>query len=412
IAYGSPGKQDSASSHGSPLGPDEVKATKEAMGWPASNPFEVPDQVRALFARRAEGRKEERQAWKKNFAGWREEHPDRASYWNRLFTPEIPDGLLDTLIEAAGTDVAATRALSGKVLQRAAEIIPGLIGGSADLAPSNKTMITDSPAIGPDSYSGRNIHFGVREHAMGSMLNGMAIFGGVIPYGGTFLVFADYMRPAIRLAALMKLGTIYIFTHDSIFVGEDGPTHQPIEHLASLRIIPDLAVFRPADPLETAAAWAYAIEHRHAPTALVLTRQKLPILDRPPAFKPEDVHKGAYVIVEEKTGAQEVVVATGSEVAPVAAAAQQLGIRAVSMPSREAFLAQPDDYQKNVIPSGWRVATVEASHDPGWHRLAGPDGLVIGIDRFGASAPGKVMGEKFGFTSDAILTKLSNWAAK
>ncbi|MBW1808605.1 MAG: transketolase [Deltaproteobacteria bacterium] len=412
IAYGSPGKQDSASSHGSPLGPDEVKATKEAMGWPASNPFEVPDQVRALFARRAEGLKEERQAWEKNFAGWREEHPDRASYWNRLFTPEIPDGLLDTLIEAAGTDVAATRALSGKVLQRAAEIIPGLIGGSADLAPSNKTMITDSPAIGPDSYSGRNIHFGVREHAMGSMLNGMAIFGGVIPYGGTFLVFADYMRPAIRLAALMKLGTIYVFTHDSIFVGEDGPTHQPIEHLASLRIIPDLAVFRPADPLETAAAWAYAIEHRHAPTALVLTRQKLPILDRPPAFKPEDVHKGAYVIVEEKTGAQEVVVATGSEVAPVAAAAQQLGIRAVSMPSREAFLAQPDDYQKNVIPSGWRVATVEASHDPGWHRLAGPDGLVIGIDRFGASAPGKVMGEKFGFTSDAILTKLSNWAAK
>ncbi len=409
IAYGSPGKQDSADAHGAPLGPDEIKATKKAMGWPEKSAFSVPIEVRSCLAQRKDELQQDRQAWETRYAEWEKSHPDQASLWRRLNGPEIPEDLLSTLVTAAGTEAAATRALSGKVLQRAAEILPGLVGGSADLAPSNKTWIKDSQAVQGPEFSGRNLHFGVREHAMGAMLNGMALSRGLIPYGGTFLVFSDYMRPAIRLAALMELGVIYVFTHDSIFVGVDGPTHQPVEHLSALRCIPGLSVYRPADPIETAAGWTLALQNRKRPTALILSRQKLPVLDRPESFRAEHALRGAYVLVEEKNGSKDIVVATGSEVAPAAAAARTLGIRAVSMPSIETFLAQPEEIRQEILPADSRVAVVEASHDPGWYRLAGRQGLVIGLDHFGASAPAKVLQEKFGLCDRAILSKLQQW---
>ena len=404
IAYGSPKKQDSADSHGAPLGKDEVKATKEALNWPPESTFEVPDDVRALFARRTEGLKEERLDWDEKFNKWSKTHPDRVALFNRLHNMEIPGGLLDELVEFAGNDQAATRALSGKVLQRAAEILPGLVGGSADLAPSNKTMIKDSPSINAENFAGRNLHFGVREHAMAAMLNGMALSGGLIPYGGTFLVFSDYMRPSIRLAAMMGLSVIYVFTHDSIFVGEDGPTHQPIEHLSVLRAIPNLLVYRPADALETAVGWTLALQRRDGPTALILTRQKVPPLERPDEFKPEDALAGAYVLCTEKKKRRKAVVATGSETAPALAAARELGIRAVSMPSVELFLSLPKKVRQKILPDNFSVATVEASRDSGWYRLTGKQGLVIGMDRFGASAPYQTIYEKLGLTASRIVT--------
>jgi transketolase len=409
IAYGSPKLQDSADSHGAPLGPDEVKATRQALNWPVDSDFSVPDDVRALFAGRTEGLQEERQDWEENFKKWRKAHPDRAALFDRLHNKEIPGGLLDELVKFAGSDKAATRALSGKVLQRAAEILPGLVGGSADLAPSNKTMIKDSPSISAEDFSARNLHFGVREHAMAAVLNGMALSGGLIPYGGTFLVFSDYMRPSIRLAAMMGLPVIYVFTHDSIFVGEDGPTHQPIEHLAALRAIPNLLVYRPADALETAVGWTLALQRQDGPTALILTRQKVPPLERPKDFKPEDALTGAYILCKEKDGHTKAVVATGSEVSPALAAAQKLGIRAVSMPSVELFLSLPKDQRQKILPDDFSVAVVEASRDAGWHRLVDKTGLVIGMDRFGASAPASELSKQFGFDDEGILKKLSEW---
>jgi transketolase len=420
IAYGSPNNQESADSHGAPLGREEVKATKESLRWPQEPGFEVPDDVRALFARRAEGLKEERLDWEEKFKKWCKAHPDRAALFDRLFGMEIPGGLLEELVKFAGDDQAAptgvgtakgaaTRALSGKVLQRAAEILPGLVGGSADLAPSNKTMIKDSPSIRADDFEARNLHFGVREHAMAAMLNGMALSGGLIPYGGTFLVFSDYMRPSIRLAAMMGLSVIYVFTHDSIFVGEDGPTHQPVEHLSALRAIPNLLVYRPADALETAVGWALALQRRDGPTALVLTRQKVAPLERPDGFKPEEALAGAYVLCKEKKKRRKAVVATGSELSPALAAARELGIRAISMPSVELFLSLPKKERQKILPDNFSVAVVEASRDAGWHRLADKKGLVIGMDRFGASAPASELGRRFGFTEEAILEKLRDW---
>jgi transketolase len=409
IAYGSPKLQDSADSHGAPLGEDEVKATKEALNWPTEASFAVPDDVRALFAGRTEGLQEERQDWEENFKKWRKAHPDRAALFDRLHNKEIPGGLLDDLVKFAGSDKAATRALSGKVLQRAAEILPGLVGGSADLAPSNKTMVKDSPSISSEDFSARNLHFGVREHAMAAMLNGMALSGGLIPYGGTFLVFSDYMRPSIRLAAMMGLPVIYVFTHDSIFVGEDGPTHQPVEHLAALRAIPNLLVYRPADALETAVGWTLALQRQDGPTALILSRQKVPPVERPGDFKPEDALAGAYVLCKEKENRKKAVVATGSEVAPALAAASKLGIRAISMPSVELFLSLPSDQRQKILPDDFSVAVVEASRDAGWHRLVDKTGLIIGMERFGASAPGSELGKQFGFDDEAILKKLSEW---
>ncbi len=408
IAFGSPGKQDSEKAHGSPLGVEEVASTKKNLGWPTEPSFLVPQEVRDLFAEKQKQLKTQHDQWDTEFAKWCDANPDLKKLFDSMGNPQDAQKLLGEFIDAAGPMPAATRALSGKVLQKAAEQFDLLIGGSADLAPSNKTNISGGESIEPGSFSGRNMHFGIREHSMGSMMNGMAL-SGLIPYGGTFLVFADYMRPAIRMAALMELGTIYVFTHDSIFVGEDGPTHQPIEQLASLRCIPGLVVYRPADALETAAGWALAISRRHGPTALVLTRQKLSELRRPSGFTPEKAMDGAYVVVQEDSDKKAVVVATGSEVAPAAKAAGKLGIRCVSMPSVELFLEMSEERQALLIPKDWSVAVVEASHDPGWYRICGKDGLVVGIDRFGASAPASDVAEHLGMTEEAIEEKLRTW---
>jgi transketolase len=410
IGLGSPGKQDKASCHGAPLGADEARAAKQALGWPLEPTFHVPPEVRAYAEWRKAGRAAEREAWEGRFAAWRKRNPDKAALWDQLHQAAPPAGLFEALLEAAGREAGATRALSGKVLQKAAALLPGLVGGSADLGPSNNTELKDLGWVGPDAFGARNLHFGVREHAMGSVMNGLALSGAFIPFGGTFLVFADYMRPAMRMAALMGLRTVYVLTHDSFFVGEDGPTHQPVEHLASLRAIPNLTVLRPADPLEVGAAWAQALERRDGPTALVLSRQNLPALERPAGFRPEHLRRGGYVLVEERPGApRALVVATGSEVAPAAAAARALGIRAVSMPSLELFLAQPADWRAAVLPAGLRVAVVEASRDFGWQRLVGLDGLVIGMQGFGASGPAEVLAEHFGFTQEKIHTRLAAW---
>jgi len=409
IAYKSPGKQDSASAHGAPLGAEELQALKRSLGFPEEAEFHVPEQVQEFFSGLRPGWQEGRQKWEQDLAAWQERHPDRASLYRRLLGPELPAELLDALLPAAGTEAGATRALSGQVLQRAAELLPGLVGGSADLAPSNKTEIKGSSSVTAGDFSGRNLHFGVREHGMGAIMNGMALSGGLIPYGGTFLVFSDYLKPAIRLAALMELGVIYVFTHDSIFVGEDGPTHQPIEQLAGLRAIPGLVVYRPADAAETAAAWTVALQRRTGPTALILSRQKLPYLERPADFQPGLMLQGAYVLVRERAGQQALVIASGSEAHLAAAAASALGIRAVSMPSVELFLELDEAQRAAIVPPGWKTAVLEASRDPGWWRFCGSQGLVMGMERFGASAPAGVLAEKFGFTAEQVTRRLEGW---
>jgi transketolase len=410
IGYGSPNKQDKASSHGAPLGPEETRAAKRALGWPEEPAFHVPPEVRAHLQARLGERVALREAWERDFEAWRRRAPEKAALWDALHAGPPADGLFAELQAALGDASDATRALSGKALQLLAARLPGLVGGSADLAPSNNTELKGLGSIGPGRFEGRNVHFGVREHAMGAILNGLALSGAFIPYGGTFLVFADYLRPALRLSALMQLPCVYVLTHDSIFLGEDGPTHQPIEHLASLRVMPGVQVVRPADARETAAAWSLALARRDGPTALVLSRQKLPALERPAGFDPQALLRGGYLLVPERPGGpRAVVVATGSEVAPAAQAARALGIRCVSMPCVERFLAEPADYRARVLPPGFRVAAVEASRDFGWHRLTGPDGLVIGLDGFGASGPAEALADHFALTPEKIQARLAAW---
>ena len=430
IAHGSPGKHDSADSHGSPLGPEETAATKKALGWPAAPTFLVPDEVRALFAARAEEGGRARQEWQKRFEAWGRAHPEKRALWDRCQTRAVPDDLFDRLLPtvtaAPGSSQPpgavpavgkpeATRVTSGRILQTIAELVPSLCGGSADLEPSTKTYIKGSPSIGPASFEGRNFHFGVREHGMGAVLNGLALHGGTIPYGATFLIFSDYMRPPIRLAAMAGLQVIYVFTHDSVFLGEDGPTHQPIEQVPGLRLVPNLAVVRPADALEVAMAWTLALRRRGGPTALVLTRQDVPPLKRAAGFDPEVLFRGGYVLSEAGPVASRVVlIATGSEVAPAQQAqdllaAAGIGSRVVSMPSPDEFLDQPEEYRRAVVPPGARAVVIEAARLTGWERVAGRDALLIGLDRFGASAPWKVIAEKLGFTGQAIAERVRGW---
>ena len=316
----------------------------------------------------------------------------------------------------AGKD-GATRALSGTVLQKAAALIPGLAGGSADLAPSNNSDIKGSPSVQPGAFGGRNLHFGIREHAMGAVMNGMALYGCFIPYGATFLVFSDYCRPAVRLSALMNQQAIYIFTHDSFFVGEDGPTHQPIEHVASLRLIPGLRVIRPADGLETAMAWASALETTNAPTALILTRQKLPIIARASGFDAADILKGGYVVSTPAGTPDVVIMASGSELhvameAAATLAGQGVKARIVSVPCLELFMVQPESYRNAVLLSGVPRVAFEAGRGESWGRLIGCDGLFIGIEHFGASAPDKVLAEKFGFTTPQVAESIAAFLKK
>jgi transketolase len=401
IGYGSP-KQNNPACHGEPLGPEASQATKECFGWPADAAFFVPDDVRRFMGRAVEEGGKMQQAWRDLLEGYRKAYPQEAALLEAYLSGTLPDGWTEALPAFDPAEGAlATRAASGKVLNALAPVITNLMGGSADLAPSNKTFITD----GGD----RNLHFGVREHAMGAILNGMALHGGVRPYGGTFLVFADYMRPAIRLAALMGTRVIYIFTHDSIGVGEDGPTHQPVEQLASLRVIPHLTVIRPADAKETTAAWKKALES-DGPVALALTRQKVPVLDVSMDRILEGVEKGAYVLADSDQTPRMILLATGSEVHLALAAKDILekekGIptRVVSMPSWELFAAQPPTYRDSVLPPQVRArVAVEAGTAMGWHRWVGDAGAVIGIDRFGASAPGGEVMKRFGFTVENVV---------
>jgi transketolase len=408
IGFGSPNKAGTSSAHGSPLGEDEIRATKEALGWPHAEPFTVPDDVREHLDRREDGRRR-REAWEERFAAYREAHPDLAAeFERRVIRRELPEGWTDALPTLEGKD--ATRKHSGAVINAIADRVPELLGGSADLAASNNTDVEGGGDFRADDRTGRNLRFGVREHAMASMANGIALHGGVIPYVATFLIFTDYCRPALRLSALMKQRVIYVMTHDSIGLGEDGPTHQPIEHLPALRAIPGLQVFRPADGEETVGAWKVALESQ-VPSVIALTRQGLPPLGDKPA---DAVERGAYVVhragpVGAATAMPDVVLlATGSEVQLCLGAADQLAAegvaaRVVSMPSWERFAAQDASYRDEVLPPTVRArVAVEAAAPFGWERWVGDAGRIIGMERFGASAPAEVLFERFGFTPDRV----------
>jgi transketolase len=423
IANGSPGKHDTAEAHGAPLGPEETAATKKALGWPVEPAFLVPDEARGPFRDRAAAGRSAREAWERLFGAWSQAHPDLRAQWDAMMKRRVPADLLDQLLAAlpAPAKPEATRSLGGKVLQKAAALVPALAGGSADLEPSTKTAIKGSPSIAREAFTGRNFHFGVREHAMGSILNGLALAGGTIPYGSTFLIFSDYMRPPMRLAALMGIQVIYVFTHDSLFVGEDGPTHQPVEQVPSLRLVPNLVVVRPADGPETAAAWTLALERRTGPTAILLSRQDLPPLPRPPGFDTALLRRGGYVVSEKqgggvaggsRSGGPLVLIATGSEVGSILEAQALLEVkgiasRVVSMPCPQIYLEQDEGYRRSVVPPGARTVVVEAAVPQGWERIAGADALLIGVTRFGASAPWKILQDKYGLSgarvAEAIL---------
>jgi transketolase len=406
IGYGSPNKSASSASHGSPLGEDETKLTKEFYGWD-HEPFAVPEEVYADFNEKivAVGEKEEAK-WNELLATYEEKYPELAQELKQAMDGKLPEGWEKSLpVFEAGVDKLATRDASGKVLNAIAKAVPNFLGGSADLAGSNKTTINGEDDFSRKDYTGRNIWFGVREFAMGAALNGMALHGGLKVFGGTFFVFNDYLRPAIRLAAIMNQPVTYVLTHDSIAVGEDGPTHEPIEHLAALRAMPGLSIIRPADANETAAAWRLAVESTDTPTALVLTRQGLPTLEGTKEHAYEGVKKGAYVVSDsDKETPDAVLLSTGSEV-QLAVQAQStlkekgIDVRVVSMPSWDRFEAQDAAYKNSVIPANVKArVAIEMGSTFGWERYVGLDGKVLGIDRFGASAPGDEVIEKYGFT--------------
>jgi transketolase len=413
IAYGSPNKQDSADAHGAPLGEEEVRLTKEALGWPADAQFVVPADALAAFRQAIKQGQQTEAEWRELFERYKEAYPEEAALLETLWTGELPGGWIETLPAFNLNDgPMATRNASGKVLNSIAGSLPTLIGGSADLAPSTKTFLNNVGEFQRGTPAGRNLRFGVREHAMGSILNGLALHGGVVPYGGTFLVFSDYMRPPVRLAAMMGLPVVFFWTHDSVWVGEDGPTHQPVEHIAALRAIPNLVVLRPADANETVAAWRIALERRDGPTALLLSRQKLPVLFETTQNPFEKVSRGGYILVESSGVSNALIVASGSEV-HVALEARELlaekgiGVRIVSMPSWELFDAQPVEYRDSVLPPPVKSRlAIEAGVTMGWEKYVGPAGDVIGLDRYGASAPYKVLMEKLGFTALAVAERV------
>jgi transketolase len=420
IGYGSPNKADTHEAHGSPLGKDEVRLTKQRMGWPLEPTFLVPDEVRASWAARVEELKKGYDGWQQKLAQWRKD-PAHARLWDQYANREVPRDLGEQLakVVASTTAAEATRKVSQAVIQKAAELVPNLVGGSADLDPSTFTYMKDGGDVKPGDYRGRNIHFGVREHGMGAVCNGFAYDGFFIPFGATFLLFSDYMRPPIRLAALSRLQTLFVYTHDSIFLGEDGPTHQPIEQLASLRAVPNLQLWRPGDPLEVAASWTAALQRKDGPTALVFTRQKLPPLQRATKGDLQKVLRGAYTLVEAQGEPELVIVATGSELPASQAALQFLdaGLRArtrlVSMPCVERFLEWPGDEQRKLLPrdTKTKLVAVEAAGGLDWYRIVG-DGLMVGIDRFGASAPDKALAEAYGMTPQKIAGRISEWLSQ
>lgn len=406
IGYGSPNKQDSSDAHGSPLGEDEVRLTKENLGWPSDHTFLVPDEVRDHFHQVSEKGEMAQKLWDELFADYKKKHPDLAAAWKKMWRAELPEGWRDSLPDLSGQSIA-TRAASGKVINALAPVLPRLLGGSADLAPSNNTLIDGEGTFSRENREGRNFHFGVREHGMAAIANGMSLHGALHPYVATFMIFSDYMKPAIRLSVLSRCPVTFIFTHDSIGLGEDGPTHQPIEQLAGLRSIPGLIDIRPADASETVQAWRIALE-TNEPTALILTRQNLPSIDRTVHPAASAIEKGAYILAETGYDQRAIILASGSEVAPTLKAmeildAKGIHVRVVNVASFELFNRQSEAYQREVLPPEItaRVA-VEAASPFGWERFTGSNGRVLGIDRFGSSAPGGLNMEKFGFTAENI----------
>ncbi len=410
IGYGLPTRQDTAAAHGEPPGEEELEGAKRKLGWPLEPRFFIPDDVLEHFRERGRLGQELHRAWNEEFERYHAAHPELAAQFARAQRHELPSDLSDRLpIFEPDAKGLATRASFGKTLNALAPALPELIGGSADLTGSNKTDIKGEPPFSAQDRGARYLHFGVREHGMGGILNGMARFGGLIPYGGTFLVFSDYMRPAIRLAALMGVAPIYVLTHDSIGLGEDGPTHQPIEHLPSLRAIPNMMTIRPGDANETAQAWMVALGRKGGPTALVLTRQAIPTLDRSRYAPAEGLSRGAYILADLGGVEPELILmASGSELQLIIPAGEQLakegiGVRLVSFPSWELFAAQEEDYRRSVLPPDIRArVAIEAAATLGWERWVGEAGVALGIDRFGASAPYEQIYEHLGLTSERV----------
>jgi transketolase len=410
IGYGMP-TQGTRKAHSDAPGDDAVRETKRHLGWPEDKQFYIPEEALAHFREAVEQGQQLEANWRALVEKYEEAHRDAGKNWRTTMSGELPDGWEDHLPKFEDGKPVATRVASGEVINALAPVMPMLIGGSADLGVSNNTDIKESHSFAAGAYDGRILHFGVREHAMGSTLTGMSLNGGLIPYGGTFMTFSDYMRPAIRLAALSEVQVIYVFTHDSVGLGEDGPTHQPIEHLAALRAIPHLFVIRPADPAEVSEAWRIAILRRHAPTALALTRQKVPVIDRKQFANADGLRHGAYVLADSQTIPKLILIATGSEVSLTLAAREKLeaeGIptRVVSMPCRELFEEQSKEYRDEVLPASVTARlAVEAGVRQGWDRYVGPAGDVICLDRFGASAPGEVALRELGFNVDNVLNR-------
>jgi transketolase len=409
IGFGSPHKHDTAEAHGSPLGVDEIKLTKEALDYPSQEPFYVAPEALANWRKMTERGASLEAEWQKKYDAYKAAHAADAAELERRLSGRMLDGwedLIPTFTAENGN--VASRAASGVVINAIAPKVPELIGGSADLATSTNTIVKGAPSISSEDYSGRNYHFGIREHGMGAVMNGMSTHGGVIPYGATFLIFSDYMRPAIRLACLMKRHVIYVYTHDSIGLGEDGPTHQPIEQLSNLRAVPFMTVIRPADASETAEAWRAALKHQ-GPVALVLTRQKLGFIDRTKYAAASGLAKGAYVLADSPGGAPQVVlISTGSEVGLILGAQQKLeaaGIRSrtVSMPSMEFFAAQSQEYRDSVLTPGVKRVAIEAAHPMSWYKWIGDNGIILGLDHFGASAPAPELFEHFGLTAEKVV---------
>jgi transketolase len=425
IGWGAPHVHGTARAHGEPLGPDEAKATKEALGWPLEPAFYVPDNVRAEFARKTKKLSRSRKKWTKAMNEWRARNVSLAEQWEIYWSHRLPEGYEAALLESSKSDKPiATRALSGQVIQGLAAIAPFFVGGSADLAPSTSTLIKDGGSIERakddqdhppklEVFKGRNLHFGIREHAMGAIINGMTLYGSWRAFGATFLIFSDYMRPPVRLAALMNIPSIFVYTHDSVFLGEDGPTHQPIEQLWALRYIPNMTVFRPSDGAEVAMAWAWAVGKSEGPTLFVLTRQKLDPIPRPLDFDPKIIWRGAYLLAGFDEG-DITLIASGSET-PLAVKTAELlrnegvNARVVSAPCLDLFDRQDVDYQTQVLGDRSKIVAIEAGRSNGWYRYVNHDALVVGIDRFGASAPAEQIADHLGFTPEKIAARIREW---